>query len=77
MTRTPGKRLMCWLGQDDLWIEEMLSRRVLNSEILGIPSTQSGEIRAILRQVLRADYMRDYGVTEDVEANPTTDARQR
>lgn len=57
-----GKRLSVWIGADELWLLEMLEKRVQASEALGIPSSQGEEVRAILKEKLKKDYERMYGI---------------
>ena len=67
-----GKRLSTWIGQDQLWIEEMLEKRVQCSEVMGVPSSVGHQVRAILVNELRADFIHDYGMTPE-EANESED----
>ena len=57
-----GRRLSIWVGQDDLWIFEMIEQRVQTSEALGIPSSMAEEVRTILKEKLRSDYEREYQI---------------
>ena len=57
-----GKRMNFWVGSKQCWVVEMLELRVRTSEVVGIPSSIGAEIRSVLVNELRADYVREYGV---------------
>ena len=56
-----GRIVTFWLADKFGWIYEMLDKRVRTKEALGERTSLAKEIRLILSEALKSEYIKEYG----------------